>query len=223
MKPQDLFEVLPDIGDVHWNFQLVSDIAVEKSDKDLFSSAFVSSLNSMSSKVQHTVEQVKLNPRRSDEALTAIADATNKELDGLLHKQVDPINKSIESETKSLMKISETGRSKEIRDNFSEFLGDPLKLAVSDMDDEVFHALASAPARPITFDKGNDKERVELKTFFTPEVVEKELRRRRPDSAARLDRFALRKDSAMFLANTLRKLVETATNTGTGWTPPTLV
>ena len=149
--------------------------------------------------------------------MTQIADVTKAEIDKAVEKVTRPLEADIASETKSLWNVKESPRAREIRDNFSSLLGDPVALVPEELSDEVFYALSVAPERPVSSvdDAGNPQ--VSLEKFFDSETTEKELLRRRPDTAARISAFTNRRDTAFGMGKVLAKEVAAATYTQTGW------
>ena len=117
----------------------------------------------------------------------------------------------IEPEREALYRLSlELQNVQEIRSNFAELAGDPvaMQLIIGQLDDNAFEVLRLAPDKPIIEKKNGLVSSVALKSYISPDLEERELRRRRPKIATRLDVFASRKASFAGIANTLETLVK---------------
>ena len=195
------------------SFNTYLDVVTKDSDSDAYDAEDLGKIKSAAKSMSAVVELIASDetlPSDREHKARQFSEAAPRllnDLNGAIDKKYDDL---IEPESEALFRYSLVmNNAQEIRAAFKDLAGDPeaLKTILPQLDDVTLDALRSAPQQPVIEKKNGVVASVKLVKFISAELEESELRRRRPNTAFRLDTFENRKQTFKPLTAMLESLI----------------
>ena len=186
-----------------------------------YDSSYVEQLQAVADAADNELEVIEtLNPSDRAYSHAKFGKKAHKAVEDIKYSAAMNSDKGIQEQHKALLKYEDpTSRDSEIRQNLSALHGDPILLrsVAKDLSDSEFNALRMGSPRAVFSDRDGSAK---LVPFVDKETVELEMRRRRPDTATRIDAFTVRRERNIGLATVLANAIDKHVNPdgkATGW------
>ena len=195
------------------SFNTYLDVVTKDSDSDAYDAGDLEKIKTVAKSTSTLIESIT-----SDETLPSDREHKARQFAKAAPRLLNDLNGAIDKKYDDLIKperealysqFLELKNAQEIRAAFAPLAGDPeaLKTVLSQLDDETFEALRLSPQLPVIEKKNGVVASVKLVKFVSAELEESELRRRRPNTAFRLDTFENRKQTFRTLTAMLGSLI----------------
>ena len=210
----------PEDYSIEKKFGTLRDIVVDSSEKGTYHSDIVKTLSKLAEDTTSALADIQKKPP-SDRGFETekLGNEKANEVQEHARRVSEAFDLDIEGERKALHKYDEPGpNDQEIRENFNAVRDDPVALqtVVQDFTDREFNALRMGPRKVVVNTLGApgtlDNSRVTIVPSIPKKLEESELRRRRPNTALRINLFTRKKAAHESLANSLRSMIVEATN-----------